>query len=424
MSYMQKNPGIIPGLDSIKAGDISARKHDLEEMLMGSWKACTEGADAYDLEDDASKNPPKPFVADAIISNPATYASLHIAERLAIPLHMMFTMPWSPTAAFPHPLAQLDSSRTDRGRLNFMSYTQMEAVTWLGLADIINRFRKNALGLDPIDPSWGTKIFPHLKIPFTYCWSPALIPKPADWGDHISISGFFFLNKANTYKPDSDLQAFLDAGPPPIYIGFGSIVADDPPKFTKLLFDAVKKAGVRALVSKGWSKIGGDDVPENIFMLGNVPHDWLFQHVSAVVHHGGAGTCAIGLKLACPTVIVPFFGDQFWWAGIVERAGAGPKAVAYKDLTADKLADNITKALQPEVKAKAQELAKAIEKEDGVKTAAEQFHDLQQTRQYACFICPKEMAVWRIRHTNIQLGPTATTVLVRRGKLRPLQLKL
>lgn len=232
------------------------------------------------------------------------------------------------------------------------------------------------------------------------------------------------MDKASTYKPDPELQSFLDAGPPPIYIGFGSIVVDDPPKFTKLIFDAVKKAGVRALVSRGWSKIGGDDVPENIFMLGNVPHDWLFQHVSAVVHHGGAGTCAIGLKLACPTVIVPFFGDQFWWAGIVERAGAGPKAVPYKDLTADKLADNITKALQPEVKAKAQELAKRMEKEDGVKTAAEQFHDLQQVRQYACFICPEETAVWRIRHTNIQLGASATTVLVKTGKLRPRQLKL
>lgn len=167
MSYMQKNPGIIPGLDSIKAGDIAARKNELEEMLMGSWKACTEAADAYELQHWDSKTPPKPFVADAIISNPATYASLHIAERLCIPLHMMFTMPWSPTAAFPHPLAQLDSSRTDRGRLNYFSYTQMEAITWLGLADIINRFRKNALGLDPIDPTWGTKIFPHLKIPFT-----------------------------------------------------------------------------------------------------------------------------------------------------------------------------------------------------------------------------------------------------------------
>lgn len=424
MAYMIKNPGILPGLDSIRAGDIAARKAELEEMLMGSWKACTEAADAYELEHNDSDAPPEPFVADAIISNPATYASLHIAEKLAIPLHMMFTMPWSPTTSFPHPLAQLDSSRTDRGKLNYMSYTQMEAITWLGLADIVNRFRRNALGLDSIDPSWGTKIFPHLKIPFTYCWSPALIPKPADWGDHISVSGFFFLNNGSKYEPDSELKAFLDAGPPPVYIGFGSITADDPKKFTKLIFDAVEKAGVRALVSKGWSNIGGDDVPENIHMLGNVPHDWLFQHVSAVVHHGGAGTCAIGLKLACPTVIVPFFGDQFWWAGIVARAGAGPKAVAYKDITSEKLAENIKKALEPDVKAKAKEISDKMAKEDGVKTAGEQFHNLQQPRQYACFLCPEEMAVWRMRRTNIQLGPTATTVLLKSGKVKPRQLKL
>lgn len=424
MAYMQKNPGIIPGLDSIKAGDVAARKQEIEEMLMGAWKACTEAADPYDLEHADSKTPPEPWVADAIISNPATYASLHIAERLAIPLHMMFTMPWSPTASFPHPLAQLDSSRTDRARLNYLSYTQIEAITWLGLVDIINRFRRNALGLDLIDPSWGTKIIPHLKIPFTYCWSPALIPKPADWGDHIGVSGFFFLKTANTYQPDPELKAFLDAGPPPVYIGFGSIVVDDPTKFTKLIFDAVKHAGVRALVSRGWSKIGGDEVPENVFMLGNVPHDWLFNHVSAVVHHGGAGTCAIGLKLACPTVVVPFFGDQFWWAGIIARAGAGPKAVPYKDLTADKLAENIKAALQPEVKARAKELAQKMEKEDGVKAAVEQFHHFQHTRQFACYICPEDTAVWRLRRTNIQLGTTATAVLIKTGKVRADQFKL
>lgn len=121
--------------------------------------------------------------------------------------------------------------------------------------------------------------------------SPALIPKPNDWNPEISISGFYFLNLASSYTPEPDLAAFLADGPPPVYIGFGSIVVDDPNALTKMMFEAVTKTGVRALVSKGWGGIGADSIgiPDGVFMLGNCPHDWLFQHVSCVVHHGGAG---------------------------------------------------------------------------------------------------------------------------------------
>ena len=138
--------------------------------------------------------------------------------------------------------------------------------------------------------------------------SPALIPKPRDWPAHVSISGFYFLNLASNFTPEPDLAAFLDAGPPPAYIGFGSIVVEDPNEMTRLIFEAVKKSGVRALVSKGWGGFGADQigVPENVFMLGNVPHDWLFERVSCVVHHGGAGTTAAGIAAGKPTVIVPF----------------------------------------------------------------------------------------------------------------------
>lgn len=423
MAYMVKNPGVLPSLESVKAGDVGARKADLEAMLLGAWHACTEACDEHDKRNGNGKES-RPFVADAIISNPPTYASLHIAERLAIPLHYMFTMPWSPTTAFPHPLAQLDSSRTEAGVRNYLSYTQIELLTWLGLTDIINRFRRRTLLLEPIDPTWGTNLVSRLKVPHTYCWSPALIPKPADWGSHIGISGFFFLSKASSYQPDAKLQAFLNAGEPPVYIGFGSIVVDNPDAFTKVILEAVKKAGVRALVSKGWSNVGGSDVPDNVFLLGNVPHDWLFQHVSAVVHHGGAGTCAIGLALGLPTVIVPFFGDQFWWAGIVHRAGAGPKAVPYKELTADKLSESIKEALQPDIRNRAQELSQKIKSEDGVATAADQFHKLQSVQTLACFVCPDRTAIWRVRRTNIKLSAVAVAILSKHKRLQSRDVKL
>lgn len=125
------------------------------------------------------------------------------------------------------------------------------------------------------------------------------------------MAGFYFLPLANSYKPDPALQRFLEAGPPPVYIGFGSIVVADPNGMTNMIFEAAARAGVRALVSKGWGGLGSNDlqVPDNVFLLGNVPHDWLFQHVSAVCHHGGAGTTAAGIAAGKPTIVVPFFGD-------------------------------------------------------------------------------------------------------------------
>jgi len=151
--------------------------------------------------------------------------------------------PWSPTGAFPHPLAQLDASKVDAKLANLLSYSKIELLTWEGLQDLINRFREQTLGLDSISPTWGYQLFSRLKIPYTYCWSEALIPKPADWGQHIDISGFFFLPLASSYTPDTRMQQFLDAGPPPIFCGFGSIVIDEPEKLTQIIYEAVKNTG-------------------------------------------------------------------------------------------------------------------------------------------------------------------------------------
>jgi UDP:flavonoid glycosyltransferase YjiC (YdhE family) len=123
----------------------------------------------------------------------------------------------------------------------------------------------------------------------------------------LDICGFFFRDPPE-YQPPPDLDAFLQAGPPPVYIGFGSIVIEDPKKMSSLLLEAIKTCGVRAVISRGWSKLGGPEM-ENVFYLGDCPHEWLFQHVSTVIHHGGAGTTACGLFNGVPTTIVPFFGE-------------------------------------------------------------------------------------------------------------------
>jgi UDP:flavonoid glycosyltransferase YjiC (YdhE family) len=298
MAFMVKNPGLMPSFRSVMSGDVGQRRRDVAEYIQGCWRSCYETGDGM-KNDDTCETAAKPFVADCIIANPPSFAHIHCAEKLGIPLHIMFTMPYSPTQAFSHPLANIQSSNADAQLTNYVSYAMIEVLSWQGIGDIINRFRAKCLGLDPVSLIWAPGMLQRLKIPHTYCWSPALIPKPKDWGSHISISGFFFLNLATNYVPDPGLQAFLDAGSPPVYIGFGSIVLDDPNAMTELIFEAVRKLGPgrRVLLSKGWGGMGGDElqIPDNIFMLGNVPHDWLFKHVSCVIHHGGAGTTAAGI---------------------------------------------------------------------------------------------------------------------------------
>lgn len=256
--------------------------------------------------------------------------------------------------------------------------------------------------------------------------SPALIPKPNDWGNTIDISGFYFLNLASSFTPDPSLTDFLDSGPPPIYIGFGSIVVDDPNTMTTMIFEAVKKAGVRALVSKGWGGLGADDigVPEGVYMLGNVPHDWLFQKVAAVVHHGGAGTTAAGIKAGKPTLVVPFFGDQPFWGSMIARANAGPEPIPFKQLTADKLAAAISVCLQDDTQERAKELGLKIASEKGVDEGGQLFHKHLDIDSMRCALAPHRTAVWRVRRTQVRLSPLAATVLVERGLLKYSDLKL
>jgi UDP:flavonoid glycosyltransferase YjiC (YdhE family) len=125
----------------------------------------------------------------------------------------------------------------------------------------------------------------------------------------IDVCGFFFRD-APVFEPPSDLRLFLGNGPSPVYIGFGSIVIDDPNEMTAMILEAIRMTGVRAVVSRGWSKLGsGQQSRDEVFYLGDCPHEWLFQRVAAVIHHGGAGTTACGLLNGRPTAIVPFFGE-------------------------------------------------------------------------------------------------------------------
>lgn len=416
MAYMVRNPALIPSMKSLRAGDIQKKRKMMEEMLHGCWSSCIEPDPVSSV----------PFVADAIIANPPSFAHVHCAQALGIPVHLMFTMPWSTTRAFPHPLANLkNASKSGSGArtANALSYSVVEFLTWQGLGDVINEWR-DKLDLEPITFSDGPGLAETLEIPFTYCWSPALVPKPSDWGPHIDVCGFFF-REPPSYSPPPELAQFLESGPPPIYIGFGSIVLDDPERMTDMILKAVKRTGVRALISRGWSNLGGAEM-ENVMYLGDCPHEWLFQHVAAVIHHGGAGTTACGLLNGRPTTIVPFFGDQPFWGEMVAAAGAGPTPVPQQSLTVDNLEAAINLCLSAEAQTAAQGIAAKMRSESGVRAAVASFHANLPERTLECDIVKGEPAVWKYRKggSSIRLSKVAAEILASHLKINHKKLKI
>ena len=425
MAFMVKNPGLMPSLETVKAGEIGRRRESMYQMFQGFWRACINATDdEMDTTNLKLMGTSAPFVADAIIANPPSFAHYHCAERLSIPLHLVFTFPYSPTQAFPHPLANIKASNVDQSYTNFMSYPLVDLMTWQGLGDLVNRFRVLTLGLEPVSTLWAPGQLSRLKVPMTYLWSPGLVPKPRDWGPEIDIAGYVFLDLASSFKPPDDLSKFLERSDdrPLIYIGFGSISGiDDPHAFTKLIFEGVAKAGVRAIISRGWGGMGdGMGKADGIFMIDNVPHDWLFPKVDAVVHHGGAGTTAAGLRCGKPTLIVPFFGDQPFWSAMVVKAGAGAKeALPLKKLNADKFAEGIRQCLEPKSKANAEEIAKSIEEEgDGAENAVDSFHRSLDLDAMRCHVFKDRVAVWKVKHANKQLSAMAADLLVDNKQLQ------
>lgn len=127
MAFMVKNPGLMPSLKTVRAGEIGRRRDAMFEMFQGFWRACINATDdEKEVSNLKMMSDKHPFVADAIIANPPCFAHVHCAERLGVPLHLMFTFPYSPTQAFPHPLANIKKSNVDANYTNFMSYPLVE----------------------------------------------------------------------------------------------------------------------------------------------------------------------------------------------------------------------------------------------------------------------------------------------------------
>ncbi|XP_043809311.1 sterol 3-beta-glucosyltransferase UGT80B1 isoform X2 [Manihot esculenta] len=352
--YMIKNKGFIPSTP----GDIALPLKQIKAVIESFLPACTEP----DMETGV------PFRAQAIIANPPAYGHVHVAEALGVPIHIFSTMPSTPTYELPNPYARVPQAGY------WLSYIVVDLLIWWATKGYINDLRKRKLKLPPISyfSIYNGSIY---HLPTVYMWSPHLVPKPRDWGPLVDVVGYCFLNLGSKYKPREEFNEWIQKGTKPIYIGFGSMLLEYPKETTDIIMEALKATGQRGIIVRGWGDLGHfTELPDTVFLLEDCPHDWLFPQCAAVVHHGGAGTTAAGLKAGCPTTIVPFFGDQFFWGDQIHKRGLGPAPTPIAKLSVESLSNAIRFMLQPEVKSQAMELAKLIEKEDGVGAAVDAFH--------------------------------------------------
>jgi UDP:flavonoid glycosyltransferase YjiC (YdhE family) len=284
-----------------------------------------------------------------------------IATALNMPTINLEPTPLLPTKAFPAPSWPIQRNLGQWH--NYLSGVAMLQVVWLWYRPFVNDFRRQ-LGL----PAYTfAHFYRALKsTPMLSAYSPSIIPHPADWPDNHHITGYLFLDTPAEWQPSSELQAFLDAGSPPVYIGFGSMAGRNPEWLAKLVLEALAKSGQRGLLLTGWGGLYTEKIPDNVFVLDAAPHRWLFPRMAAVVHHGGAGTTAEGLRAGVPTVIVPFILDQPFWGVRVKTLGLGPDPIPQKNLTADRLAHAISIAVSdPDMKQRAHLYGATIRAEKG-----------------------------------------------------------
>jgi sterol 3beta-glucosyltransferase len=288
-----------------------------------------------------------------------------IGEALEIPVIHLEPTPLLPTRAFPAPSWPVQKSLGSAH--NYLSGLAMVRVIWLWYQPFVNEFRKE-LGLSPMN---GARFIGDLRsTPMLSAYSAQIIRHPPDWPQSVHVTGYLFLDTRPGWQPPHDLLAFLDAGDPPVYIGFGSMAGRNPEQLAMLTLEALARSGRRGLLVTGWGGLQASQVPDSVFVTDAAPHSWLFPRMAAVVHHGGAGTTAEGLKAGVPTVIVPFILDQPFWGARVHALGLGPKPIPHKRLTADRLAQAINlAATSPQMKARAQACGQAIRAEEGTKNA-------------------------------------------------------
>jgi sterol 3beta-glucosyltransferase len=310
------------------------------------------------------------FVAEPLVQT--------IAEKTGLPYVNASLQPQQPSrsgAASLTPIVPQGSSL-----LNLWMGEFAQRLLWSVSAGATNRLRQQ-LGLAP--HTAGRYQRARGRAPSVLGFSAHVVPPAPDWPPNIVTTGYWFLDEAASWQPSPALDAFLRAGPPPVYIGFGSMSSRAPQKTLALILEALKDARHRALIASGWSGMQAASLPEEVIVVDSVPHHWLFPRVAAVVHHGGAGTTAAGLRAGRPSMIVPHMSDQPYWGRRVHELGAGVRPVPRHRLTSKILADGLAQLVHdPGIQEKARTLGEQIRAERGVERAVDAIDTLVRSERF------------------------------------------
>lgn len=306
--------------------------------------------------------------ADIVVSNVMTLLrGCAIAEASRLPHGCLMTMPLQPTSEYAMLLAPI--RRFPFRSLNRMSFRLGYQLWWRSNAEVQADTRA-LLGLPP-DPS--RPLFETL--PSVGIYSTALKPRPSDWDERHAIAGFTRLRpelreKLGERTPPERLEAWLDAGEPPVYFGLGSMPALDPSSLLPDIALVTERLGLRAIVGAGWSDYGREEVPEHVFVASAFDHDRYLPLCRAAVHHGGAGTTAAALRAGLPSLVLSVKADQPFWGWRVTEAGVGA-TLPFRKLSVGAMRRALERILQPGVAARAAELGARLRTEQGEEVAAD-----------------------------------------------------
>lgn len=309
--------------------------------------------------------------SELIVYHPGCVIGYFAAQEMNIPSVLATPFPMNKTEEY---LSLVTYGKARPTKINKkISYKMIQGMLWLASSNTVKQHWKERFGRLPKNFKSPYEKISKYHIAMVSC-SNFVFPRPKDWDKNIYQSGYWFVEENKEYKPSKEIEAFINNREKPVYIGFGSVFdSDEKDKIVRIIIDALKKCGKRGIIS-GMGKV--DNLPDNIISVDGIPHTWLFEKVSVVCHHGGAGTTAAGFRAGVPSVIIPFSNDQFAWAHRAFDLGVGSKPIYKKDLTADKLAEGINYALDKDIIERAEMLSKNIALEDGALDCAKKIVDI------------------------------------------------
>ncbi|MFC9258118.1 glycosyltransferase [Amycolatopsis thailandensis] len=298
--------------------------------------------------------------ADLVLAPTLGFLGAHLGASLGVPDVELHYQPSMPTKTFAHPLLPWAAKAGPCGRR--LSFRAVDTVAWQVLRPEVDRWRGEELGL----PAAGWRGPRRAETPVLCGFSDAVVPRPKDWPARVHVTGYWFLDTPAEWRPEPRLRDFLAAGPPPVYVGFGSMRPSEAERTFAAVRTALRRVGLRGLLA---ADVESED---DLLAIQDVPHEWLFPRTAAVVHHGGAGTTAAALRAGVPALVCPVFSDQPYWGDRVSRLGAGPRPLPLRELTADALTARLLELSGNLLfRRGAQYVGARLREEDGVARACE-----------------------------------------------------